>query len=57
MAFGMTTIALFIGAVPILLGYREFLFDKVSLFIITIISAVVLYFGLNKYETLEKKND
>lgn len=57
MAFGMTTIALFIGAVPVLLGYKGFLFDKVSLFIITIISAVVLYFGLNKYETLEKKND
>lgn len=57
MAFGMTTIALFIGAVPVLLGYKGFLFDKASLFIITIISAVVLYFGLNKYETLEKKND
>ena len=57
MAFGMTTLALFIGAVPVLLGYREFLFDKISLFIITIISAAVLYFGLNKYETLENKND
>ena len=57
MAFGMTTIALFIGAIPVLLGYNNFLFDKVSLFIITVISAVVLYFGLNKYETLENKND
>lgn len=56
MAFGMTTIALFIGAVPVLLGYKEFLFDKISLFIITIISSIVLYFGLNKYEILEKKN-
>ena len=57
MAFGMTTIALFIGAVPVLLGYKDWLFDKVSLPIITIISAVVLYFGLTKYETLENKND
>lgn len=57
MAFGMTTIALFIGAIPVFLGFRKFLFNKASLFIITIISAVILYFGLYKYETLEKRND
>ena len=57
MAFGMTTLALFIGAVPVLLGYRRFLFDKISLFLVTIISAILLYYGLNKYETLEKEND
>ena len=57
MAFGMTTIALFIGAVPVLLGYKDFLFDMWSLFGVTIISAVVLYFGLDKYETLEIKDD
>ena len=56
MAFGMTTLALFIGAVPVLLGYNSYGFDKISLFIITIISAIVLYFGLNKYEKLEKQD-
>lgn len=56
MTFGMTTIALFIGAIPVLLGYNGFLFDKVSLFIITIFSAIVLYYGLNKYEKLENEN-
>ncbi len=57
MAFGMTTLALFIGAIPILLGYSEFLFDKFSLFIVTSISAIILYYGLNGYEALEKEND
>ncbi len=56
MSFGITTMALFIGAIPVLLGYKEFLFNKVSLFIITIISAIILYYGLNKYETVENEN-
>ncbi len=54
MAFGFTTLALFIGAIPVLLGYSSFLFNSTSLFIITIMSAIILYFGLNEYEKLEK---
>ena len=50
MAFGLTTLALFIGAVPVLIGYNDFLFNSVSLFVITIISSLILYIGLKKYE-------
>ncbi len=57
MAFGLTTVALFIGAVPVLLGYKELLFNQISFFVITIISAVILYYGLNKYEELEKEKE
>ena len=57
MAFGMTTVALFIGAVPVLLGENKIFFNKISLFVITIISAIMLYYGLSKYERLEKEND
>lgn len=53
MAFGLTTLALFIGAVPVLFGYDDFLFNQIGLFIMTVISAIVLYIGLKKYETLE----
>ncbi len=56
MAFGMTTVALFVGALPVLLGFSNFLFDKISLFVTTIISAAILYFGLNKYEKMENDN-
>ena len=54
MAFGLTTLALFIGAVPVLFGYKTFLFSKVGLFVTTILSAIALYIGLKKYETLER---
>ena len=53
MAFGLTTLALFIGAVPVLFGYRTLLFSKSGLFVTTILSAIALYIGLKKYETLE----
>lgn len=53
MAFGLTTLALFIGAVPVLFGYTEFLFSGVGLSISSVLSAVALYIGLKKYETLE----
>ena len=54
MAFGLTTLALFIGAVPVLFGYTNFLFNNIALFITTMISSLILYVGLKKYETLEK---
>lgn len=53
MAFGLTTLALFIGAIPVLLGYRDCFFNNIALFIITMLSALILYIGLRKYETLE----
>lgn len=53
MAFGLTTLALFIGAIPVLFGYTNFLFNNIALFITTILSSLILYAGLKKYETLE----
>ena len=54
MAFGLTTLALFIGAVPVLFEYTNFLFNNIALFITTMISSLILYVVLKKYETLEK---
>lgn len=54
MAFGLTTLALFIGAIPVLLGYTNFLFNNISLFITIILSAIILYYGLKQYEILER---
>ena len=56
MAFGMTTFALFIGTIPPLLGYDTFFFDPVSLCLITTISAIILYYGISKYEKLDITN-
>lgn len=53
MAFGLTTLALFIGAVPVLFGYTEFLFNGIGLSLSSVLSAIALYIGLKKYETLE----
>ena len=53
MAFGLTTLALFIGAIPVLFGYTNFLFNNIALFITTVLSSLILYAGLKKYETLE----
>lgn len=56
MAFGLLTVALFIGAVPVFFGYKEVIFNPVDLFATTIISAVILYVGIKKYfNTMEKK--
>ena len=58
MAFGLLTLALFIGAVPVFFGYKGVIFDPVGLFVTTIISAIILYIGIKKYfEILEKRND
>jgi len=55
MAFGLLTFALFIGAVPVFLGYTEAIFNPIGLFAITIISAIILYIGIKKYNTLMEK--
>ncbi len=57
MAFGLLTFALFIGAVPVFFGYGDVLFNQIGLFAVTIISAIALYVGVNKYDKLiEEKN-
>lgn len=52
MAFGLLTFALFIGAIPVFLGYKDVIFNQTGLFIITLISAIVLYIGIKKYSTI-----
>ena len=55
MAFGLLTVALFIGAVPIFFGYKDIIFNPIGLFTTTIISAVVLYIGIKKYMVIMEK--
>lgn len=58
LAFGLLTFALFLGAVPVFLGYKDLLFNPCGLFFITIFSAVILFVGLKGYdELMEKKYD
>lgn len=55
MAFGLLTFALFIGAVPVFLGYTDVIFSSIGLFFTTIISAVILYIGVKKYNKFMEK--
>lgn len=59
MAFGLLTVALFIGSVPKFFGIGEVaIFSPIGLFVITAISAIVLYVGILKYNVfMEKIND
>lgn len=57
MAFGLLTFALFLGSMPVFFGYGELLFNKPGLLLITIVSMLVLYIGINNYnKEIEKKN-
>lgn len=49
MAFGLLTFALFIGAIPVFFGYTKNIFNPIGLFVTTIISAIILYIGIKKY--------
>ena len=53
MAFGLLTFALFIGAIPVFGGYTKMIFTPLGLFSITIISAIILYSGIQIYNELE----
>jgi len=55
MAFGLLTVALFIGAVPVFFGYEDVLFNATGLFFVTILSAIILYIGIKKYSTIMEK--
>lgn len=48
LAFGLLTLALFVGAVPTFVGYNQG-FTKIGLFIITLISSIILYVALRYY--------
>lgn len=52
LAFGLLTTALFIGAMPVFFGYTEGLFTPIGLFLLAIISLIVLYIGVKKYNKI-----
>lgn len=54
MAFGLTTVALFVGALPVLLGYESIGFSQAGVCIMTVMSVIALYIGLRKYEKVER---
>lgn len=56
MAFGLLTVALFIGGVPALFGYSKLCFSPIGLCSISLISMVILYVGIKKYNMLMEKN-
>lgn len=49
LAFGLLTLALFVGAVPTFVGHNH-LFTPIGLFFITLLSSVVLYLALKYYD-------
>lgn len=55
MAFGLLTLALFIGAVPVFFGFTQIIFTPVALFITTMLSMIVLYIGIKKYNKCMEK--
>ena len=55
MAFGLLTVALFIGAIPVFFGYKDVIFTQVGLCVITLISAIVLYIGIKNYYAIMEK--
>jgi len=48
-AFGLTCLALILGALPAFSGLKQFLGGQLSVFIIIVISSLALYYGLRKY--------
>lgn len=55
MAFGLLSASLFIGSIPVFFGYEKAIFNSVGLFIITILSAIILYIGIKNYYKIEEK--
>lgn len=56
MAFGLLTFALFIGSIPKFFGIGSSIFTPIGLCVINIISLIVLYLGIRKYNIcMEKK--
>ena len=48
-AFGLTTLALLIGALPALVGYKELVSSSFLIFMVTLFSALILYLVLKSY--------
>lgn len=48
-AFGLTCLALIIGALPVFSGLKQFLGGQLFVFTITLVSSLALYYGLRVY--------
>lgn len=55
MAFGLLTLALFIGSIPKFFGIGSSIFTPIGLCVINIISLIVLYIGIRKYNIFMEK--
>ena len=55
MAFGLLTVALFVGAVPVFFGYTQIFFSPVGLIAICLVSAVALVAGLKLVENKKEE--
>ena len=55
MAFGLLTLALFIGSIPKFFGIGSSIFTPIGLCVINIISLIVLYIGIRKYNIVMEK--
>lgn len=55
MAFGLLTVALFVGAVPVFFGYTNIIFSPIGLCITTLMSAIILYIGIKRYSIIMEK--
>ena len=57
MVFGLLTLALFLGAVPVFFGYTQTIFTPIGLFLLTMISLVALCIGIKKYDTIMENEE
>ncbi len=57
MDFGLLTLALFVGAIPVFLGYTKAIFTPIGLLGITLLSAIILYIGIKKYNKFMEKKE
>ena len=55
MAFGLLTFALFLGSLPVFFGYGGYLFNQFGLFLVTIVSMIILYIGIDNYNKEMKR--
>ncbi len=55
-AFGSTTVALLVGALPTFYGFKGFFGNPVVVFICILISAIILFYSLRKYFKISGAN-
>lgn len=56
LAFGITTLALFVGSLPVILGADQWVNNKPIILLLILIAAIVLYIALKKEHQILKKH-